>query len=155
MHNTRFSYTFTFWSAIPFNPLWNENHSTGTLTDMANSEDQAEMPHNVAFYQGLHCLLRQNRSSEKEIQYIVGNYNMWPRNINNTMDHPNIVACSFMETFIGLKRFNLTTLKDTFYLYFQLLSPSVTSLHLPSQWVLLLVDLMFSLLYSTNFHLSS
>ena len=72
MHNTRFSYTFTFWSAIPFNPLWNGNPSTVTLTNMANSEDPAEMPHEVAFHQGLLCLLRQNRSSEKVIQY-----NIW------------------------------------------------------------------------------
>ena len=35
----------------------------------ANSEDQDEMPHNVAFHLGLHCSLRQNQSSEKEIQY--------------------------------------------------------------------------------------
>ena len=27
-------------------------------------------PHNAAFHQGLHYLLRQNRISEKEIQYI-------------------------------------------------------------------------------------
>ena len=33
---------------------------------MANSEDPDEMPHKAAFYHGLHCLLRQNRSSEKE-----------------------------------------------------------------------------------------
>ena len=26
----------------------------------ANSEDPDEMPHNVAFHRGLHCLLRQN-----------------------------------------------------------------------------------------------
>ena len=36
----------------------------GTLT---NSDDPDEMPHNGAFHQGLHCLLRQNQSSEKEI----------------------------------------------------------------------------------------
>ena len=36
---------------------------------MANSEDSVEMPHNAAFHQGLHCLLRQNESSEKEKQY--------------------------------------------------------------------------------------
>ena len=36
----------------------------GTL---ANSEDPDD---NVAFYQGLHCLLRQNRYSEKDIQYL-------------------------------------------------------------------------------------
>ena len=36
----------------------------GTL---ANSEYPDEMPHNAAFHLGIHCLLRQNRSSEKEI----------------------------------------------------------------------------------------
>ena len=39
----------------------------GTLT---NSLDPNEMPHHVAFHQGLHCLLRQSRSSEEEIQYL-------------------------------------------------------------------------------------
>ena len=34
---------------------------------MANSEDPDEMPHKVAFHQGLHCILKQNGSSEKEI----------------------------------------------------------------------------------------
>ena len=34
----------------------------------ANSEDPDEMLHNAAFHQGLHCLLRQSQSSEKEIQ---------------------------------------------------------------------------------------
>ena len=33
----------------------------------ANSEDPDEMPHIVAFHQGLHCLLKQNLSSEKKI----------------------------------------------------------------------------------------
>ena len=36
---------------------------------LANSEEPDEMPHNVAFHQGLHCLLGQNQSSEKEIKY--------------------------------------------------------------------------------------
>ena len=36
----------------------------GTL---ANSEDPDKMPHYVAFHQGLHCVLKQNQSSEKEI----------------------------------------------------------------------------------------
>ena len=35
----------------------------------ANSEDPDEMPHDVAIHQGLHCLPRQKRSSEKEIQF--------------------------------------------------------------------------------------
>ena len=34
---------------------------------LVNSEDPDEMPHNVAFHQGLQCLPRQNQSSEKEI----------------------------------------------------------------------------------------
>ena len=35
----------------------------------ANSEDPDEMPHNAAFHQGLHYLLRLKRSSEREIQF--------------------------------------------------------------------------------------
>ena len=46
--------------------MQNGNSLTGT---MANSEDPDEMPHKAAFHQGLHCLLKQIRSSEKEIQY--------------------------------------------------------------------------------------
>ena len=38
---------------------------------LANSEDPDEMPHNVAFHQSLHRLLRQNRSPEKKIQYFI------------------------------------------------------------------------------------
>ena len=38
---------------------------TGTL---ANSDEPDEMPHIAAFHQGLHCLLGQNQSSEKEIK---------------------------------------------------------------------------------------
>ena len=38
------------------------------MSTLANSEDPGEMPHNAAFHQGLHCLLGQNLSSEKEIQ---------------------------------------------------------------------------------------
>ena len=36
----------------------------GTL---GNSKDPDEMPHQGAFHQGLHCLLKQNRPSGKEI----------------------------------------------------------------------------------------
>ena len=49
-----------------FNPFGNVNPLTGTI---ANSEDPDEMQHNAAFHQGLHCLLRQNQSSEREMQY--------------------------------------------------------------------------------------
>ena len=37
------------------------------MDTMTNSEDPDEMPHKAAFHQGLHCLLRQNRSSEIEM----------------------------------------------------------------------------------------
>ena len=40
----------------------------GTST---NNEDPDDMPHYVAFYQGLHCFPRQIQSSKKEIQYIL------------------------------------------------------------------------------------
>ena len=51
----------------------------GTL---ANSKDPDEMPHNAAFYQGLHCLLRHKQSSEKYI-ILFGSYNLLPLNIYN------------------------------------------------------------------------
>ena len=40
---------------LRLNPLNMGNPITGTFT---NSEDPDEMPHNAAFHQGLHCLLR-------------------------------------------------------------------------------------------------
>ena len=36
---------------------------------MTNCEDLDETPHQAAFHHDLHCLLRQNQSSEKEILY--------------------------------------------------------------------------------------
>ena len=63
----------------------------GSLT---NSEDPDEMPHDVAFHQGLHLLLKQNRSSGKEKHFLLcvcvwggggggGKYNFLPLNIYN------------------------------------------------------------------------
>ena len=49
-----------------FYPLKTRNSLMGTLSDSA---DLDEMRHHDAFYQDLHCLLRQNRSSEKDLQY--------------------------------------------------------------------------------------
>ena len=46
-------------------------HEIISTVNLANSEDTDDMPHYAAFHQGLHCLLRQNRSSEKEIKYIL------------------------------------------------------------------------------------
>ena len=41
----------------------------------ANSEDTYKMPHDAALHKGLHCMLRQNRSSEKKYT-IYFNYNL-------------------------------------------------------------------------------
>ena len=41
------------------------NPPVGTL---ANSQDTDEMQHNESFYHFLHCLLRHNRSSKKQIK---------------------------------------------------------------------------------------
>ena len=38
---------------------------------MANSEDPDEMPLNATFHHGLHCLLRQNQDSEKEMDRFI------------------------------------------------------------------------------------
>ena len=35
------------------------------MSIFVNIEDPDEMQHNAAFHQGLHCLLRLNRSSDK------------------------------------------------------------------------------------------
>ena len=36
----------------------------------ANSEDPDEMLNNAAFYQSVHCLLIQNHSSKKEMEFL-------------------------------------------------------------------------------------
>ena len=38
---------------------------------LTNSEDPDVMPLKAIFHQDLHCLLRQNKSSEKQMQYIL------------------------------------------------------------------------------------
>ena len=66
---------------------------------LTNSEDSDEMPHNAAFHQGLHCLLRQKRSSEKEIQF-----NLVILNCHfsiYTMDPPKFIISSQKEESIG------------------------------------------------------
>ena len=69
---------------------------------MANSEDPGAMLHNVVFHQDLHCLLSQKRSSEKEIQSNLEIIVCDP--LINTMDHSDLIVCSFMENNIGPKR---------------------------------------------------
>ena len=67
---------------------------------LANSVDPDEMPQNVAFHQGLHCLLRQNLSSEKEVQYSLEIITCDPSIY--TLDHPDLTVLNFMGNFIGL-----------------------------------------------------
>ena len=44
--------------------------SDSLVCTLANSEKPDKMLHNAAFHQGLHSLLSQKRSSEKEIQFL-------------------------------------------------------------------------------------
>ena len=37
------------------------------MSTLANSDDIGEMPHIAAFYQGLHCMPRHKRYTEKEL----------------------------------------------------------------------------------------
>ena len=70
----------------------------GTL---ANSEHPDEMPPNAAFHQGLHCLLRQIRSSEKEIK----KKNLTCDPSIYIMDHPDFLhTWCFMENSTDIKR---------------------------------------------------
>ena len=54
------------------------------------------MLHNVAFYQGLHCLLRQNLSSEEKTTII-----LTCDPVNYTMDHSKLIASIQKEEFIS------------------------------------------------------
>ena len=64
-----------------------------------NSEEPVELPHYAAVYQGLHCLLKQNISSEKEIQHrfeVICDASIY------IMDRPVFIVCNFMENSMGL-----------------------------------------------------
>ena len=80
------------------NPLRIRNPKTG---DSANSEDPDEMPHYVAFHQGLHCLLRQNQSLENEVYFLeisICDPSMY------TMDHPDLIISNFMGDSIDIQK---------------------------------------------------
>ena len=72
------------------------------MANFANSEDPDEMLHNAAFHQGLHCLPKQNQSSD--LKYFLTIMTCDPS--IHTMDHPNFIVCSFMENSTSLKRVN-------------------------------------------------
>ena len=60
------------------------------------------MSHHVAFHQGLNCLLRQNRSSKKEIHNLEEIKTCDPSLYG--MDPPDVTVPKFMEISIGPKR---------------------------------------------------
>ena len=82
-----------------FNLLKTRNPKTGTLAD---SVDPDEMPHNAAFHQYLHCLVRQNQTSEKEIHYLLEIITCDPSIY--TMDHPCLTVSNFIGNSNGPKR---------------------------------------------------
>ena len=69
---------------------------------MANREDPDEMPHNASFHQCLHCLLRQNQSSEKKY---ISVWLLWLTcaPLIYIMDHPDLIISTFMGNSIGTK----------------------------------------------------
>ena len=67
----------------------------------SDSEDPDEMPYKEALHLGMHCFLIQNRSSDKEKQYILEILTCDPSIY--TMDHPDFIVCSFIEYSICLK----------------------------------------------------
>ena len=75
------------------------NPLTGTLANIVDPDD------NAAFYQGRHCLLSQNQSSEKEIQYLFENISCDPSIY--TMEHPDLTVSNLMGNSFGTKMVNL------------------------------------------------
>ena len=73
------------------------------MDTLANIADGDDMQHNARFHLGLHCLLIQNRSSEKEIHYFLGNYNLWPLKIYNGPS--DLSVSNFLGNSIGTIRF--------------------------------------------------
>ena len=65
------------------------------MRTLTNSEHSDEMPLNAAFHQGLHCLLREKQSSDKEIQFnlaiIIYNPSIY------TMEHPKLIISNQKE----------------------------------------------------------
>ena len=53
------------------------------MSTFANSEDTDEMQHDAAFHQGLHCLQKSKRSSDKKKYNIFLHYNLTPLDVYN------------------------------------------------------------------------
>ena len=82
------------------NPFYTGNPLTGTL---ACNEDPDEMPHYADFYQGLHCLLKQNQSLNSERNKILFLEIITCDPLIYKMDHPDLAVSNFTENSIGPK----------------------------------------------------
>ena len=60
------------------------------------------MPQNMVFYQGLHCLPRQNQSLENKIEFFLEIITCDPSIY--IMDRPELTVSNVMEQSIGLKK---------------------------------------------------
>ena len=69
---------------------------------LASSEDPDEMPHNKAFHQGLHCLLRLKQSSGTEIHHNIENATCDP--LKYTMGSPILIVSICMGKSIRIQR---------------------------------------------------
>ena len=65
----------------------------------ADREDPDLRPHNVAFYQGLHCLLRQNDLQRKKLQFYLEIVICDP--LGYTMDHSKFIGSIQKEELIS------------------------------------------------------
>ena len=71
----------------------------GTL---ANGEDPDEMPQQLAFHKGLHCLLRENKSIGTEVHPSLETLICDP--LICTMNHPRLTVSNKREEFISIQR---------------------------------------------------
>ena len=71
---------------------------------LASSEDPDEMPHDAAFHQGLHCLLRLKQSSGAEIHHDLENATCDP--LKYTMGSPILIVSICMGKSIRIQRVN-------------------------------------------------
>ena len=65
------------------------------MLSLANSKDPEEMPHNVAFHWGLHCLLLWHNLKGKKYSFYLEIITCDPSVY--TMDHPKFIASNQKE----------------------------------------------------------
>ena len=67
------------------------------MSILVNNEGPDEMPRDAAFHQGLHCLSRQNRSSEKKYNILLKIITCDPTIYQ--MDHPDLTIIKLYGKF--------------------------------------------------------